>query len=53
MKHGAKRKYRVYHHVGYSEYIEVVEATTASEALKMVRDMYKQHKVTKAWLISK
>lgn len=53
MKHGELRKYRVYHHIDYSEYTEIVEATTALEAIIKVKDMYKQHKVTKAWLLSK
>ena len=54
MKHGELRKYRVWHGIKYfSKSAEIVDAKNAAEAKQKVQEMYKQHSVSQAWLISK
>lgn len=54
MKRGTLRNYRVWHGVkGSTKYCEVVEASTAAQAIVIAQGMYKQHRISSAKLISK
>ena len=54
MKHGELRRYRVWHGVkGRTKYMDIIEASTAAQAIAIAQDMYKQHRVSSAKLISK
>jgi hypothetical protein len=48
------KKYRVWHGLkGWIKHCEVVEANNAAEAKELVKAMFKQHYISKVWLISK
>lgn len=54
MKHGELRKYRVWHGVkGWTKHMDIIEASTAAQAIVIAQGIYKQHRISSAKLISK
>ena len=54
MKHGELRRYRVWHGLkGRIKHMDIIEATTAAEAIVIAQGIYKQHRISSAKLISK
>lgn len=48
------KRYRVWHGLkGWIKHMDIIEATTAAEAIVIAQGIYKQHRISSAKLISK